>query len=146
VPAKISQLLDDQKRLRRRSKVLFEQAAEALAEQWRAAASEVGELGLIARIAADVNLEELQILCRRVVARPQIVCLAAVADGDRGRLVFASSAEGGRSMGELMKQVAPAFDGRGGGGATLAQGAIASAADLEAALADAEQRFRAASP
>jgi len=98
----------------------------------------VGEIAVVAARPPAASADELLAMADEVRARePQVaVLLAAEVDGKAALLVSLSDAAVGRGLHaqELLRAMAPAVDGRGGGKATLARGAGAKVEGISEAL------------
>jgi len=142
VAIQVAKLSEQGLALRKRVKQLFEIAADVQARELLAAAAALGGRRVVVAKLADLSLEEAQVLARKLAATadaPPVVTLLGIADGEGGKLVFARSGAAGDAalpaMGPLVKAMTERFGGRGGGSPGSAQGAIAKASDLDAALA-----------
>jgi len=138
----VGKLADQGQQLRRRVKQLFEIAADVQARELLAGAVVRGGRRVVTARLADLSLDEAQVLARKIASAadaPPVVALLGIADGEGGKLVFARSGAAGDAalpaMGALVKATTERFGGRGGGSPGSAQGAIAKASDLDAALA-----------
>jgi len=142
VAIQVAKLSEQGVALRKRVKQLFEIAADVQARELLAAAAALGGRRVVVAKLADLSLEEAQVLARKLAATadaPPVIALLGIADGEGGKLVFARSGAAGDAalpaMGALVKAITERFGGRGGGSPGSAQGAIAKASDLDAALA-----------
>jgi alanyl-tRNA synthetase len=142
VAVQVGKLADLGQQLKKRVKQLFEIAADVQARELLAGAVVRGGRRVVTAKLADLSLDEAQLLARQIAKTadgPPVVALLGIADGEGGKLVFARSGAAGDAalpaMGALVKAITERFGGRGGGSPGSAQGAIAKASELEAALA-----------
>ena len=117
-PQYAAQMVEEQKELNRRVRVLEDIAAGAEAEKLLTTASN----GVITQIFDGRDAESLKKLAHALIANPRIVALLASRDKDTARLVFARSADASGDMNALMREACAILDGRGGGRPDLAQG------------------------
>ena len=142
-----ARVLEENKDLHRRVRVLEEIAARVEAEElWSGSAAEVtfeadgtgvaDGVGvartkgahIIIKVFENRDAESLKHLAQALIAHPQTIALLASRDHDSvqgrdtARLVFARSADAPGDMNTLMKQACQMLDGRGGGKPELAQG------------------------
>ena len=122
-PHLAAQMIDENKELHRRIRVLEETAAADEAEKLF---SETGprEDGtrIIAKVFDGRDNDLLKKLAHALTARPQTVALLGSRDGDTARLVFARSQDADGDMSSLMREACASLDGRGGGKPEMAQG------------------------
>jgi len=141
VALQVGKLADQGVQLRKRVKQLWEVASDVQARELLAGAVARGGRRVVVAKLADLSFEEAQVLARRLTAgadAPPVVALLGLVEGEGAKLLFARSGAAAAeepAMGVLVKQVTERFGGRGGGAPTSAQGAIAKASDLDAALA-----------
>jgi alanyl-tRNA synthetase len=117
-PQYAAQMVEEQKELNRRVRLLEEIAAGAEAERLLATASN----GVVTQILDGRDAESLKKLAHALTAHPRMVALLASRDKDTARLVFARSADASGDMNALMCEACSMLDGRGGGKPDLAQG------------------------
>ncbi|HEX7333572.1 MAG TPA: DHHA1 domain-containing protein, partial [Pyrinomonadaceae bacterium] len=117
-PQYAAQMVEEQKELNRRVRVLEEIAAGVEAEKLLTTASN----GVITQTFDGRDAESLKKLAHALIANPGIVALLASRDKDTARLVFARSADASGDMSLLMREACTILDGRGGGRPDLAQG------------------------
>jgi alanyl-tRNA synthetase len=117
-PQYAAQMVEEQKDLNRRVRLLEEIAAGAEAERLLATASN----GVVTQILDGRDAESLKKLAHALTAHPRMVALLASRDKDTARLVFARSADASGDMNALMREACSMLDGRGGGKSDLAQG------------------------
>jgi alanyl-tRNA synthetase len=122
-PHLAAQMIDENKELHRRIRVLEETAAADEAEKLF---SETGprEDGtrIIAKVFDGRDNDLLKKLAHALTARPKTVALLGSRDGDTARLVFARSQDADGDMSSLMREACASLDGRGGGKPEMAQG------------------------
>ena len=118
-----SRMLDENKELHRRVRVLEEIAARVEAEELLNEAPPNSEnIRLVMKVLDDRNAESLKHLAQALIAHPQTIALLGSRDQEAARLVFARSADAPGDMNALMKEACTLLDGRGGGKPDMAQG------------------------
>ena len=143
VPARVANLVE---RLRAAEKELDRMRlanARAAAANAASGAEVIGAVRVVAqRMAAGMSASDLRSLVGdirgKLGADPAVVAL--IAEGDEGAVPFvvavnAAAQESGLRANDLVKHLAAAVDGRGGGKADTAQGSGTNAAGIDAALA-----------
>ena len=140
-PQLAAQMVEENKELHRRIRVLEEVAAGAEAEKLLTSASQ----GVVVQIFDGRDAESLKKLAHALVAHPGTIALLASRDKDTARLVFARSAEARGDMSALMREACAMLDGRGGGKPEMAQGGGKNVAKLDDALTHALTLLNAAS-
>jgi alanyl-tRNA synthetase len=133
-PESVARLIEENKDLKRRGRLLAETAVKYEAEKLRRSASGSSNPQVILSIQADRSFEEMKLLAHQLVKADSIVALIAVAEKDAARLVFARSANVNLEMGALMREACQALGGRGGGASDFAQGGVSDLAQLEPVL------------
>lgn len=118
IPQLASQLLEENKQLHHRIRVLEEMAAEV--EAGKLLATAVG--GVVTQVFKDRDAESLKKLAQALIASPRTIALLGSRDKDAARLVFARSSDAPGDMNALMREACATLDGRGGGKPDLAQG------------------------
>lgn len=118
VPQLAAQMLEENKDLHRRIRVLEEIAAGVEAE--KLLASSAG--GVITQVFEGRDAESLKKLAQALIATPETIALLGSRDKDTARLVFARSSDAAGDMNALMREACSMIDGRGGGRPDLAQG------------------------
>jgi alanyl-tRNA synthetase len=128
-PVLVSRLIEENKKLRKRSGELEQVGsrveAEELVTQARSALNEEGAKGsstVIAKVFDERSAESIKHLALALIAHPNTVALLGSRDGDTARLVFARSPDAVGDMNALMRQACSIIDGRGGGKTDMAQG------------------------
>jgi alanyl-tRNA synthetase len=118
IPQLASRLLDENKELHRRIRLLEELAAEVEAGKLLAAAVD----GVVTHVFEGRDAESLKKLAQALIAQPGTIALLGSRDKDAARLVFARSSDAAGDMNTLMREACAMLDGRGGGKPELAQG------------------------
>ncbi len=118
VPQLASQMLEENKDLHRRIRVLEEIAAEVEAEKLLADAAG----GVVTKVFDGRDAESLKKLAQALIAHAGTIALLGSRDKDTARLVFARSSDAAGDMNLLMREACTMLDGRGGGKPELAQG------------------------
>ncbi|HEX6046921.1 MAG TPA: DHHA1 domain-containing protein [Pyrinomonadaceae bacterium] len=135
IPQLASQLLEENKELHRRVRLLEEIAAEVEAGKLLAGAQTLADdTRLVVHIFDARDAESLKKVAQALMANPRTIALLASRDKDTARLVFARSADARGDMNALMREACTTLDGRGGGKADLAQGGGKNVAKLEDAI------------
>jgi alanyl-tRNA synthetase len=137
----VSRLIDENKRLLRRSRELSEVAAKVEARELIDATELAQGARVISRIFEDRDIEELKLLAHRLVDGDDVIALLGARDGETARLVFARSANLSADMNALMRVACERLGGRGGGKPDFAQGGGANLGELKAALSDAKTKL-----
>lgn len=134
-PASVARLLDENKRLTRRTRELAATAVQVEAGELLLATATTNGLRIVTRIFTDRDSEEAKLLAHRLVAGNGVVALLAVREAEMARLVFARAADVKGDMNALLKTACERLGGRGGGKPDFAQGGGTKVDELEAALA-----------
>ena len=118
VPQLASQMLEENKDLHRRIRLLEEIAAGVEAEKLLVNAAG----GVVTQVFEGRDAESLKKLAQALIATPGTIALLGSRDKDTARLVFARSSDAPGDMNLLMREACALLDGRGGGRPDLAQG------------------------
>ena len=118
IPSLTSQMIEENKDLHRRIRVLEEIAAEVEAEKLFANAV----AGVVTQVFNDRDAESLKKLAQALITKPRTIALLGSRDNGIARLVFARSPDAEGDMNALMREACTMLDGRGGGRPDLAQG------------------------
>jgi alanyl-tRNA synthetase len=122
-PHLAAQMIDENKELHRRIRVLEETAAADEAEKlFTETGPREDGTRIIAKVFDGRDNDLLKKLAHALTARPQTVALLGSRDGDTARLVFARSQDADGDMSSLMREACASLDGRGGGKPEMAQG------------------------
>jgi alanyl-tRNA synthetase len=145
-PALVTRLVEESKKLRRRTGELEQVACQVEADELIAQASNSSSQSasatrVIARVFDDRSAESLKQLALALIGHPGTVALLGSRDGDTARLVFARSAEATGDMNALMREACEKIDGRGGGKSDMAQGGGKNVAQINVALDQAAKRL-----
>jgi len=143
-----ARLVEENKQLSRRLRVLEEAAARAEAEELSRAAETIGGAGaaaarLVASVFADRDPESLKRLALAVAALGGHVALLGSRDqSGQARLAFARAADAVGDMNALVRASCALLEGRGGGRPDLAQGGGPRADKLAEAVETAARVLR----
>ncbi|WP_179470837.1 alanine--tRNA ligase [Mycolicibacterium vinylchloridicum] len=142
VPARVATLVEKLKSAEKELDRIRLATAKAAGANAAAGAEQVGKVRLVAqRMSAGMTAGDLRSLVGdirgKLGSEPGVVVL--ISEGDDGSVPFVvatnpAAQDAGFSANELIKQIASAVDGRGGGKADLAQGSGKNAAGIDAAL------------
>ena len=113
-----AQMVEENKELHRRIRLLEEDAAGVEAERLLAKA----DAGIVTQVFDNRDAESLKKLAHAIVLHPGKIALLGSRDKDTARLVFARSADATGDMSVLMRDACAMLDGRGGGKPDMAQG------------------------
>jgi alanyl-tRNA synthetase len=138
-PQLAAQMVEENKELHRRVRVLEEVAAGVEAGKLLAGARG----GVVTHVFEGRDAESLKKLAHALIANSQTIALLGSRDKDTARLVFARSVDASGDMSALMREACSMLDGRGGGKPELAQGGGKNVEMIEAALAHAAVSLRA---
>jgi len=142
-PASVSRLMEENKNLLRRMRVLEEIAARVEAEELINTSVQKQSDGsrIVTHIFDGRDAESLKRLALAVASHPQSIALLGSRDGDDARLVFARSPDATGDMGALMREACATLNGRGGGRPDLAQGGGRNIESLRIAIEAAARRL-----
>lgn len=118
----VSRLIEENKDLKRKLRVLAETSTRYEVEDLRKSARLCGHIHLIVSIFEDRSYDELKMLAHKLMKLESTIVLFALKEGDIVRLVFARSANIKVEMGRLMHQACQQLGGKGGGTSDFAQG------------------------
>jgi alanyl-tRNA synthetase len=134
VPQQVRKSLDEIRTLRKQAVQSQEELATAQASALLAETPEANARKLIVRTFADRDLNSIKLLAQKLTRlAPNAVALLATTS-PQPSLVFAQSPGQPFDMGALMKETVAKLGGRGGGTKDMAQGGVAKADGIEAAL------------
>jgi alanyl-tRNA synthetase len=131
-------LLEENKRLSRRSRELAGIVASVEAHELIEATEPVDGARIVSRVFEDRDIEELKLLAHRLVDADNVVALLASKESGTARLVFARSANLSADMNPLMRAACERLGGRGGGKPEFAQGGGSKLSELDKALEEAK--------
>jgi alanyl-tRNA synthetase len=130
----VARLLDENKRLSRRTRELAGVVAKVEAHELIDAAEPCAGARVVSRVFEDRDIEELKLLAHRLVDGDNVVALLASKEGGTARLVFARSANLSVDMNALMRTACEHLGGRGGGKSEFAQGGGSKLSELDKTL------------
>ena len=121
--ASVERLMEENKQLMRRVRVLEELAARVEAEELSGSARPQDDgTRIIARVFEERDAESLKRLAQQLASHPKTVALLGSSDKGSVRLVFARSTDAAGDMNLLMREACALVGGRGGGKPDMAQG------------------------
>jgi alanyl-tRNA synthetase len=129
-PQLAAHMVEENKELHRRIRLLEEDAAAVEAERLLATA----HAGIVTRVFDGRDAESLKKLAHALMSAPGTIALLASRDRDTARLVFGRSADASGDMSALMREACTMLDGRGGGKPEMAQGGGKRVEQLEEIL------------
>ncbi len=95
----------------------------------------IGEWCLFSQYLPQTDSKHLRAVCDALTRQQPIILLLCVEQGNQCSLIFASSkGQHGLNLGALLRDLAVAHDGKGGGNVVLAQGMMARTAQSIAAF------------
>ena len=123
VAALAAHMLEENKELNRRVRVLEEGLASVEAERF-VNEQEPKEDGtrVITKVFDDRDAESLKRLAHALMGFPKVIALLFAAEKDTTRMVFARSSDAHGDMNQMMRKACEMLDGRGGGKPEMAQG------------------------
>jgi alanyl-tRNA synthetase len=136
IPAPVARLMEENKNLLRRVRILEEIAARVEAENIINTSAQKQSDGsrIVTHIFDGRDAESLKRLALALISHPQTIALLGSRDGEDARLVFARSPDARGDMGALMREACTMLNGRGGGRPDLAQGGGRNTASLREAI------------
>lgn len=140
-PELVEKIVDENKELHRRLRVLEEFAAKAEADELISGDESKGETHIFVRIFDDRDAESLRRLALALIAHPKTVALMGSREQDSARLIFARSADLDFDMNQMMRDACAMLDGRGGGKPDLAQGGGKKIEKLNEAIEQAARKL-----
>lgn len=117
-PQLAAQMVEENKELHRRIRILEEGAAGVEAEKLLATARD----GIVTQVFEGRDAESLKKLAHALITAPGTIALLGSRDKDTARLVFARSSDAPGDMSTLIGEACTMLDGRGGGKPEMAQG------------------------
>jgi alanyl-tRNA synthetase len=129
-PQLAAQMVEENKELHRRVRMLEEVAATVEAEKLLTTA----DAGIVTEVFDGRDVESLKKLAHALIAKSATVALLASRDKDTARLVFARSSDAPGDMSVLMREACTILDGRGGGKPEMAQGGGKRLVEVEETL------------
>ena len=133
-PESVLRLIEENKHINRRLRVLAETAVKDEAAELRKSAGLQTSIQRIIRVFEDRSFDELKLLAHQLVKTDSVIALLAVKENELARLVFARSANVGAEMGTLMREASQLLGGKGGGTSDFAQGGGTKLEQLEIVL------------
>jgi alanyl-tRNA synthetase len=97
---------------------------------------------IVSRVFEDRDIEELNLLARRLVDGDSVVALLASKESGMARLIFARSANLSTDMSVMMRAACERLGGRGGGKPDFANGGGSKLSELDEALKEARAIFK----
>lgn len=142
-PASVARLVEENKEITRRARLLEEVAARVEAEELREGATlrRSDGVNVITHLFDGRDAEGLKRLALALIAQPATIALLGSRDADSARVVFARSTDTGGDMNALVREACVMLDGRGGGRAEMAQGGGRHAERLAEAIEQAAQKL-----
>jgi alanyl-tRNA synthetase len=102
----------------------------------------VNGVRIVSRVFEDRDIEELNLLARRLVDGDSVVALLASKESGMARLIFARSANLSTDMSVMMRAACERLGGRGGGKPDFANGGGSKLSELDEALKEARAIFK----
>jgi alanyl-tRNA synthetase len=134
-PAVAAHMMEENKELHRRVRVLEEIAAGVEAQILYDETKPNAEgTRLVVKIFDGKEIDSLKKIAHSLTSNPLTICLLASRDKETVRLVFAKSPDAPGDMNELMKTACELLDGRGGGKPDMAQGGGKNIQKIDEAL------------
>lgn len=134
-PHSVTHLLEENKQLTRRIRVLEEITARVEAEELLTEARDLGDgTKLCVRVFENRDAESLKKLAQAIIAHPAAIALLGSREGGAARIIFARSPDAPGDMNALLREACQMLDGRGGGRPDVAQGGGSKLDKLDEAL------------
>ena len=134
-PALATHMIEENKELHRRIRVLNEVAAKVEAQElFNETGPGADGTRIVLKVFQDRDADTLKKLAQALISNSHTIALLASRDQETARLVFARSADAAGDMNQLMRKACELLDGRGGGKPELAQGGGKNVAKLDEAL------------
>jgi alanyl-tRNA synthetase len=141
-PHLAAQMLEDNKELHRRVRMLEEAAAgDEAGRLFNETAPLTSGARIIAKTFDGRDSDSLKKLAHALIANPQTIVLLGSRDNGTARLLFARSADAEGDMSSLMREACTIVDGRGGGKPEMAQGGGKNVTKISEAIAQAASTF-----
>jgi alanyl-tRNA synthetase len=142
VPQQIKKTIDEMKAARKSGEHLLEELSEFQAVKILSETAVQSGRKIVARVLTDRDAAGIKLLAQKLTRLElKVVALLGTTSGQPA-LVFAQSPGGGVDVGTLLKETLAKFGGRGGGGKDFAQGGLAKAESVEAAVQEAAAHVR----
>jgi alanyl-tRNA synthetase len=142
-PQLAAHMVEENKELARRVRILEEMAAVAEATTLLAEAEKTPTgVRLVVKRFEGRDAESLKKLAHALIANSLTTVLLSSRDDDTARLVFARSADAPGDMNALIREACVTLEGRGGGRPDLAQGGGKNLSKLDEAIAQAADSIR----
>ncbi|UCH78354.1 MAG: alanine--tRNA ligase [Candidatus Coatesbacteria bacterium] len=143
LPSRVQSALDDRRELDKKLRRLTSQEATAHAAELLASAAQVGPVRLVTGLLAGASADAVKEAASSLIsAHGDVVALFASDEGGKATIFAGAGAEAiaaGAHAGNLVRDVAKALGGGGGGKPDFAQAGAKTAEGLEEALAQAER-------
>jgi alanyl-tRNA synthetase len=139
VPSVVAKTIEERRAQHGAAKRLEERLAELESHALLAKSSPAGAgpARIVDAVLDDATPAYLGLVAAKIVAEPHVIGL--LAGRTTGHIAFAQSSGGNADMGKLLREILPAFDGKGGGAKNFAQGSIPGAEQLEVLISRAKE-------
>ncbi|MEW9122959.1 MAG: DHHA1 domain-containing protein [Thermotaleaceae bacterium] len=97
------------------------------------------DIKILAKVFDPKDMNELRTLAAKIATRPKIILLFGSKQNGKAQILFSRSQDVDINMNELLKEVSPMINGKGGGNPQTAQGGGDDLSNLEGALQAAEK-------
>jgi alanyl-tRNA synthetase len=134
VESSVGRLFEENKSLLRRARELAQIAAIVEAHELIEGSEPAEGLRIISKVFEGRDIEELNLLARRLIDVDNVVALLATKDKESARLIFARSANLSADMNALMRAACELLGGRGGGKSDFAHGGGIKVSELDQTL------------